>query len=271
MVDQYAVIGNPIRHSKSPFIHAAFAESTGQRLEYGALEASVGAFAAAVDGFRARGGRGLNITTPFKLDAFGYATVLHERARSAGAVNCLKFEGDRVEADNFDGVGLLRDITDNLAAPVAGRTILILGAGGAARGALQPFAAAKPARLVVANRTGEKAGGLAAAYPGVEACDLTELERLGRFDIVINATSASLLGDRLEIPAAVFGLGCLSYDMTYGKGMTPFLRTAQQAGVERLHDGVGMLAEQAAEAFSWWRGVRPDTRRVIEQLTVKLA
>lgn len=266
MTDRYAVIGNPISHSKSPAIHAAFATATQQDLEYGAIEGPLDGFAAAVDAFRRAGGRGLNVTAPFKLDAFAYATVLHDRARLAGAVNCLRFDGDRVEADNFDGIALVRDITVNLAARVSGMRVLLLGAGGAARGALEPILSAAPATLVVANRT----RGKAAAFAGVEAKGLDELAHVDAFDLVINATSAGLHGAALNLPDSIFRPGGLAYDMTYGRGLTGFLRAAQQAGVIRLHDGVGMLAEQAAEAFAWWRGVRPDTRRVIERLTVPL-
>ena len=266
MTDQYAVIGNPIRHSKSPAIHTAFAEATRQSLSYAAIEVPLGGFADAVEAFRAAGGRGLNVTAPFKLDAFAYATILHDRARLAGAVNCMRFDGDRVEADNFDGIGLLRDITVNLGVRITGRRVLMLGAGGAARGALEPIRAAAPSSLVVANRTVARA----AAFAGVTPCGLDELAECDAFDLVINATSAGLHGAPLSIPASIFRRESLAYDMTYGKGLTGFLRAAEQAGVTRLHDGVGMLAEQAAEAFAWWRGVRPDTRRVIEQLTVPL-
>lgn len=270
MSDKYAVIGNPIRQSKSPIIHSAFAEATDQNLDYSAIEGSLGGFAGAVDAFRSAGGRGLNITAPFKLDAFAYSTILHERARRAGAVNCMRFDGRCVEADNFDGVGLLRDITVNLALPIAGKRVLVLGAGGASRGALDPLLSAVPASLVVANRTRSKAVDLAAVFHGIEPCDLDELDRFDAFDLVINATSAGLHGDALSLPPSIFRPEGLAYDMTYGKGLTDFLSLAQQAGVTRLHDGVGMLAEQAAEAFAWWRGVRPDTRRVIEELTVPL-
>ena len=270
MTEHYAVIGNPIRQSRSPFIHSAFAETTQQDLRYTSIEGPLGGFAAAVNAFRASGGRGLNVTAPFKLDAFKYATLLLDRAKLAGAVNCMRFDGDQVEAENFDGIGLLRDITVNLGAPITGMRVLMLGAGGAARGALDPILSAGPASLVIANRTREKAVDLAAAFAGAEGCGLSGLAQLGAFDIVINATSAGLHGAALAIPASIFRAGSLAYDMTYGKGLTDFLRLAQQAGVTRLHDGVGMLAEQAAEAFAWWRGVRPDTRRVIEQLTVPL-
>ena len=270
MTDQYAVIGNPIQQSKSPLIHTAFAKTTNQDLEYTKIEGH--AFAADVDAFRARGGRGMNITAPFKLDAFAYATERSERAQLAGAANAMKFEGDRVMAENFDGVGLVRDVTHNLGCALKGKRVLVLGAGGATRGALLPFLAEQPAELVIANRDAVKAQALAAigATQGhVRACTYAELEGQ-TFDVVFNATSASLKAELPPVPASIF-TGCvLAYELAYGKGLTPFLRLAQNAGVKQLADGVGMLAEQAAEAFEWWRGVRPETRAVIDMLTVPL-
>ena len=273
-MDQYAVIGNPIAQSKSPLIHGMFAEATGQDLEYSKIEGGV--FATDVDAFRARGGRGLNITAPFKLDAFAYATEHSERAKLAGAVNAMKFDGKRVIAENFDGVGLVRDVTHNLKTSMQGKRILMIGAGGAARGALLPFLEQKPALLVIANRSLDKAQELAkigndhagAAAP-VRACTYAELEGQ-TFDIVFNATSASLRAELPPVPASVFAGCSLAYELAYGKGLTPFLRLAGNAGVKQLADGVGMLAEQAAEAFEWWRGVRPDTRAVISRITVPL-
>ena len=269
MPDLYAVIGNPIAQSKSPLIHSEFARASGQDLIYRAVLGSSDGFRAAVDAFRGDGGRGLNVTSPFKLDAFAYATELHERAWQAGAVNCLRCDGDRVEGENFDGVGLLRDLTVNLGTLLMGKRVLVLGAGGAARGALAPLIVEQPAALVVANRSMKNAEALAAAFPGVEPCALSALPRFGSFEIVINATSAGLHGEALNLPASIFADG-LAYDMTYGKGLTGFLRSARHAGVTRLHDGVGMLVEQAAEAFTWWRGVRPVTAGIIERLTVPL-
>ena len=270
MTDQYAVIGNPIQQSKSPLIHTAFAKTTNQDLEYTKIEGH--AFAADVDAFRARGGRGMNITAPFKLDAFAYATERSERAQLAGAANAMKFDGDRVMAENFDGVGLVRDVTHNLGCALKGKRVLVLGAGGATRGALLPFLAEQPAELVIANRDAVKAQALAAigATQGhVRACTYAELEGQ-TFDVVFNATSASLKAELPPVPASIF-TGCvLAYELAYGKGLTPFLRLAQNAGVKQLADGVGMLAEQAAEAFEWWRGVRPETRAVIDMLTVPL-
>ena len=276
MPDQYAVIGNPIAQSKSPLIHGMFATATQQDLEYTRIEGHD--FAADVDAFRARGGRGLNITAPFKLAAFAYATERSERAQLAGAANCMKFDGGRVIAENFDGVGLVRDVVHNLKKPMAGKRILMLGAGGAARGALLPFLAEKPALLVIANRhldtaqalakIGQNAGGQNAGGQ-VRACTYSELE--GQvFDQVFNATSASLKSELPPVPASVFGHCSLAYELAYGKGLTPFLRLAHNAGVKTLADGVGMLAEQAAEAFDWWRGVRPNTAAVIAAITVPL-
>jgi len=272
VTDQYAVIGNPIAQSKSPAIHAAFAEQTGQILHYGRIEAPADGFAAAATAFRRQGGRGMNVTAPFKLDAFAYATQLGERARLAGAVNCLRFDGDTVAADNFDGIGLLRDMQDNLGIPVRGRRVLLLGAGGAVQGALLPFLEAGPHALVVANRTAAKAAALAEAFGAgsVTGVGLDDLSAMDGFDLVLNATSASLFGELPAIPASAFAPGAVAYELAYGKGLTPFLLQARAAGVTRLHDGVGMLVEQAAEAFAWWRGVRPRTGAVIERMRVPL-
>ena len=275
MTDRYAVIGNPIVQSKSPMIHSAFAQVTGQDIDYGKLLCPLGEFSATVDAFRASGGRGMNVTAPFKLEAFAYATDLAPSAQMAGAVNAMKFVGDKVYAENFDGVGLLRDVVQNLSCPLQGRRVLILGAGGATRGALLPLLAEQPAELVIVNRTLAKAQELAAlaqqhqtGQVPVQGLGYDAVQ--GAFDVVLNASSSSLTAELPPLPASVFAPGCLAYDLTYGKGLTPFLKLAHQAGVTRLADGVGMLAEQAAEAFAWWRGVRPDTAAVIAQLTVPL-
>lgn len=269
MPDLYAVIGNPIAQSKSPFIHARFAEAAAQDMTYLALEASPDGFVERVSAFRREGGRGLNVTTPFKLDAFVYATDRSDRARLAGAVNAMKFEGDRVFAENFDGVGLVADIERNLEFSIRGRRVLMLGAGGAARGAIEPLLCAKPAALVIANRTASTARALVAQFVHfgpVDAAGYDEVERLRRFDLVINATSASLRDEVPAIPEKAFDPEALAYEMVYGRGLTPFLKVARAAGVDRIADGVGMLVEQAAEAFAWWRGMRPDTARVIASL-----
>jgi shikimate dehydrogenase len=273
MTDRYAVIGNPIAHSKSPLIHMSFAEATKQDLEYTKIEGPLDGFRQAVEGFRAAGGRGLNVTTPFKLQAFQMATDRMERAEIAGAANAMKFEGARIWVDNFDGIGLANDIQVNLGYPMAGRRVLMLGAGGAARGALLTFLDQRPAEVVIANRSVDKADELARIFGGRGKVRGSSYGDLGneRFDIVVNATSASLTGELPPVPPSAFGDDCLAYDLVYGKGLTPFLRLAQNAGAKRLADGVGMLVEQAAEAFVWWRGVRPDTRPLIRQLSVPLA
>jgi shikimate dehydrogenase len=273
MTDRYALFGNPVSHSKSPLIHESFAKALGHDLHYGLIEAPPGGFAAAALAFRDSGGKGGNVTTPFKLDAFALATERLQRAELAGAVNCLKFEPDgRILAEMFDGIALVADIERNLGLPLRGRRVLILGAGGAVRGCLEPFLAREPAALVVANRHPDKAVALAAQFAGfgpVHGCGIDEL-RGERFDIVLNGTSASLRGELPALPDDVYDNAALAYEMVYGKGLTPFLRQAQRAGVDRVADGVGMLVEQAAEAWVWWRGVRPDTRALIERLTVPL-
>ena len=275
-MDRYAVIGNPIQHSKSPLIHRGFADATGQSLTYTAIEGPLGGFATAVDRFRAEGGKGLNVTVPFKLDACAYATDLAESARAAGAANALKFDGDRCLAENFDGLGLVRDIVGNLGHAVRGRRVLLLGAGGATRGALLPLLAEQPTRLFVANRTVDKATALVQEFLSrgasavLEGGGYADLTRADAFDIVINATSASLGQELPPVAPSAFASGALAYDMVYGKGLTPFLKLAQAAGTPHLADGVGMLVEQAAEAFAWWRGVRPSTAAMIERLRVPL-
>jgi shikimate dehydrogenase len=272
MTDRYAVIGNPIGHTKSPLIHASFAQACAQDIEYLAIEGPLDGFADAVDAFRRSGGRGMNVTAPFKLQAFALATERLERAKLAGATNALKFDGDRIVADNFDGVGLVNDITRNLGVAMRDARVLLLGAGGAARGALLPFLAQRPTALVIANRTVTTAESLVstfAPFGRVSAAGYAELAGQ-RFDIVVNATSASLKGELPPLPADVLKDTVLAYELVYGKGLTPFLRLARNAGVGQLADGVGMLVEQAAEAFAWWRGVRPDTRAVIERMTIPL-
>ncbi|GJH09238.1 shikimate dehydrogenase [Caballeronia novacaledonica] len=276
MTDQYAVIGNPIGHTKSPLIHGLFAEETQQDMAYTAIEGPLEpeqAFAETVRAFAAAGGRGMNVTAPFKLKAFAMADERSERAELAGAVNAMKFEDGRIIAENFDGIGLVRDIEVNLELPMAGRRVLLLGAGGAARGALLPFLSARPAELVIANRHVDKGQALAAqvaARGPIVACGYGDLEAMGRFDLVVNATSASLTGDLPPVPPSVFSHEGAAYELAYGKRLTPFLRLARNAGVRNVADGVGMLVEQAAEAFDWWRSVRPKTRTVIDRLTVPL-
>jgi shikimate dehydrogenase len=273
MTDRYALFGNPAKHSKSPLIHGAYARATGQDLTYEIIEAPFDGFAAAIATFRAAGGRGGNVTMPFKLEAFALATDLSERARLAGAVNTLKFEGERIHADNFDGVGLVNDIKRNQGFPIEGRRVLLLGAGGAARGALLPILGERPAQLVVANRTVAKATALSESFAKFGTLVTGGYPDLGKqaFDIVINATSASMRGELPPVTRAAFASGSLAYDLVYGRGLAPFLALARDAGAAKLADGVGMLVEQAAEGFAFWRGVRPETRAMIETLSVPLS
>ncbi len=266
MTDRYAVIGNPVTHSKSPAIHAAFARETGEDIDYATLPAPLDAFECAVNAFRSGGGKGLNVTLPFKQQAARYATRLSPRARAAQAVNTLRFDADGVFGDNTDGAGLVRDLRDALGMPIGGKRVLLVGAGGAARGVIEPLLAEGPAQLVLANRTETRAMELAAAFGGrIVAASFPSLAG-GRFDMVINATSASLRNDHLHLPAGVFGPGSLGYDMMYGKGETVFMAEARAAGAGRVADGLGMLVEQAAESFYVWRGVRPRTAPVLAQL-----
>lgn len=275
MTDRYAVMGNPIAHSKSPLIHTSFAQSTQQDLSYTRIEvpfAPEGAFAEAVQAFAQSGGMGLNITMPFKLMAHRLADELSERAALAKAVNILKFESGRILADNSDGEGLVTDIDRNLHVSIEGKRVLLLGAGGAARGAVWPLLQRKPALLLMANRTLSKAHSIADdfAHASFLACDMAALAYEAAFDIVINATSTGLLADSMPLPTSLFAPHTLAYDMVYGQGLTPFLRQAREAGAAQLADGAGMLVEQAAIAFAWWRGVRPDTQVVLAQLRTPL-
>jgi len=268
MTDRYAVFGNPIGHSKSPLIHTAFARATGQDLSYEALLAPLDGFAAAVVDFASGGGRGANVTVPFKEEAFRLSASLSERAARAGAVNTLVLENGTIHGDNTDGAGLVQDLQHNLGFPLAGKRILLLGAGGASRGALAPLLATVPASLHIANRTAAKAEALARDFADLGPVAGGGYDDLAgkSFDLVINATSASLSGDLPPLPAGIFAPGGLAYDMMYGKGDTPFLAFAREQGAARLADGLGMLVEQAAEAFLVWRGVRPQTAALLQQL-----
>ena len=262
MTDRYAVIGNPVAHSLSPRIHALFAAQTGEDVVYEAIQAPLDGFVATVRDFMAAGGRGANVTVPFKEEAHRLADRLSPRAEAAGAVNTLAFDADGVFGDNTDGVGLIDDLRDNLGISLEGRRILLLGAGGAARGVLLPLLESGPATLTIANRTPGKARQLAAAFAGTEACEFSALA--GQYDVVINATSASLQDAALPLSPAVFAPDALAYEMLYGR-KTPFMTLAQQAGA-RVADGLGMLVEQAAAAFRVWRGCRPETAPVLEAL-----
>jgi shikimate dehydrogenase len=268
MPDRYAVFGNPISHSQSPRIHALFATQTGQAMSYEALLAPVEGFAMALQLFVQTGGKGANVTVPFKEEAFRLAKTLTPRARAAGAVNTLTFDGEAIAGDNTDGAGLVRDLKANLGFDLAGKRILLLGAGGAARGVILPLLQEQPAVLTLANRTEEKAFRLALEFAGQatplpEACGFGQLT--GKtFDLVINATSAGLSDTALPLPSRLFAPRGLAYEMVYGR-QTPFMQQAKAEGC-RFADGLGMLVEQAAEAFHLWRGMRPATGPVLAAL-----
>jgi shikimate dehydrogenase len=265
-MDRYAVFGHPVKHSQSPRIHAAFAAQTGQALSYEAIEAPLDGFGATLRAFIAAGGRGANVTVPFKEQAFALADRCDDLARQAQAVNTLRVEPDgRLAGFNTDGIGLLRDLTQNLGLPLRGRRVLLIGAGGAAAGVIGPLLAAGVAELVIANRTAPRAQALAARFAGpVHAAEITTPGE--GFDVVLNATAAGLGGQAPAVPVSVFGPQAVAYDLVYGPAAGPFLALARQAGVTACHDGLGMLVEQAAEAFWLWRGVRPATAPVIAAL-----
>ena len=272
MPDLYAVIGNPIAHSKSPLIHAEFSRQTGQDMRYEAILAPLDGFVIAVTTFRQCGGKGMNVTVPFKLEACNISTRLTERADVAQAVNTLIFDDNEILGDNTDGAGLVRDIVINLGFVITGKRVLLMGAGGAARGVLLPLLEHQPRTLTIVNRTVQKARELQqqfSSYGSVVSSDYVDLAGQ-KFDFVINATSASLSGELPPLPPSVFAAESLAYDMMYGGGLTPFLQFAQQHGATHLADGIGMLVEQAAESFSLWRGVRPETEPVIEMLRPEL-
>ena len=270
--DIYAVMGNPVSHSKSPRIHSLFAEQTSQVLEYTAIQVDRGGFEQAVDHFDAAGGKGLNITVPFKEEAWRLVTQRSERAELAGAVNTIKFEGKNLIGDNTDGLGLVNDLLQNHQCVLAGKRILLMGAGGAARGVIAPLLAQQPACLVIGNRTVDKARSLADLFHGLGKISGSGYAELAgqQFDIIINATAASLQGEVPPLPDDVLAANGFCYDMMYGAKPTAFMQWAQQHGADKIVDGLGMLVEQAAEAFYIWRGVRPDTHAVIKQLREEL-
>ena len=267
MSDRYCVIGNPVGHSKSPAIHAAFAAQAGHDVTYETCLAPLDGFAATVGQLIGAGYKGVNVTVPFKLEAAALAATLSERARAAGAVNTLSFSAAGIAGDNTDGAGLVNDIVRNAGFAIVGRRVLLVGAGGAARGVILPLLGHRPHELVIANRTAATADALAASFAShgvpVSACAFAALA--GRFDIVINATSASLASALPPLPPAVFGPGTLALDMMYAADPTPFMRFAAAHGAA-TRDGLGMLVEQAAEAFFVWRGVRPDTAAILAAL-----
>lgn len=262
MKDRYAVVGNPVAHSKSPEIHALFAWQTGQDMVYSRLLAPLDGFRETVLRFADEGGKGLNVTVPFKFEAFKLASRLTPRAEMAGAVNTLRFDNDGIYGDNTDGAGLVEDITQNAGVPLQGARILLLGAGGAAYGVMLPLLGQKPQSILIANRNESKAGEMARRFAGYGKVESTTYQNLDRnFDIVINATSAGLENNMPPVPSAVFNANTLALDMVYSDRPTPFMTFASRYGA-KTRDGFGMLVEQAAESFCVWRNVRPDTQPV---------
>lgn len=272
MTDRYAVIGNPIEHSKSPDIHTAFALQTRQDMDYSKVLAPLDGFARTIQTLRDNGFKGANVTVPFKLEAFNLVNQLTERALDAGAVNTLAFNADGIYGDNTDGVGLVRDIQHNLNISFQSRKVLLIGAGGAAEGVLHPILEQHPQLLVITNRTLDKALSMVKKveeqgdfrFVSVNAYAFDDLPGHS-FDIVINATSTGLSDAQLPLPPDIFAEGSLAYDMMYGRE-TPFMAFARKHGARHISDGLGMLVEQAAEAFFIWRQIHPNTQPVIAQL-----
>jgi shikimate dehydrogenase len=279
-MDHYCVLGNPVEHSKSPAIHARFAQLTEQTLHYSKLLAPLDGLADTLQQWISAGGCGCNVTVPFKLQAFELADQRSERAQLAQAANTLKITDGRIEADNTDGLGLVNDIQKNAGISLAGRDLLLIGAGGAAAGVLGPLLATRPRRLVVVNRTAAKARSLVtqhAAQTSIqEVLQTTELlshdidQLQDNFDVVINATASSLSGGAIPVPASVLRPGALAYDMMYGAAAQGFADWAREHGAQ-ARDGLGMLVEQAAESFFFWRGVRPPSVQVLQELRKSLA
>lgn len=268
MRDSYAVIGNPISHSKSPLIHIAFARQTNQSMQYVALFAPLHEFQTTVENFHRHGGKGLNVTVPFKLEAYQLSTCLTERASIAQAVNTLKFENNEILGDNTDGAGLVCDIEINLGISINDKRTLLMGAGGAARGVIFPLLQKKPALLAIANRTPHKARALQKlfnAYGNIASGEFMDFSG-EKFDIVINATSASLHDELPTLSTGIFSQAILAYDMMYSREPSRFMKFAQQSGAQQISDGIGMLVEQAAESFYLWRNIKPETKPVIAML-----
>ncbi len=269
MTDKYAVFGNPIKHSKSPVIHREFARQCDQDMQYRAVRVELDAFETAARNFFDAGGCGLNITVPFKQQAYEFAERLTDRAMRAGAVNTLSRSGDGViEGDNTDGIGLVRDMVANLGWAVQGLRVLILGAGGAVRGVLEPLLRERPRELLVVNRTAERAQQLVEEFSDIGSLEGGGYELIEdrQFELIINATSAGLSGEMPELPSTVLTERSCCYDMVYGPEPTPFMRWAAHHAAWAVSDGLGMLVEPAAQSFFIWRGVRPETRSVITQL-----
>jgi shikimate dehydrogenase len=266
--DRYGLVGHPVGHSRSPVIHTVFARQTSQHLTYELLDAEPGSLETAVRGFGAAGGKGLNITVPHKEAAFALCNDKSAAARAAGAVNTISFVHGRLRGDNTDGLGFIRDVTVNQRQALGGRRVVVLGAGGAARGIVGPLLAEHPAELTIANRTKERADQVLAHFGGgaLIAYTFAELAALPPYDVLINATSAGLKGEPLPFPASLIGPSSFCYDLVYGASDTPFVTWAKSHGAARAVQGWGMLVEQAAESFAIWRGMRPDTKPLLKQL-----
>lgn len=267
-LDRYGVVGHPVSHSLSPFIHAMFARETGQAMTYRPFDVRPEDFATRVRGFFAEGGLGLNVTLPHKVAAAELADELTERAAHAASVNTLAFEDGRLLGDNTDGAGLVRDLCDNLGVVITNRRLLIIGAGGATRGILAPLLGLEPSSVVIANRTPERAAALAAAFADLGVTQGVGFEDIAPepFDVIVNATSASLSGDIPPIPAETIGPDSVCYDLAYGRAASAFVQWATRLKCARAEQGLGMLVEQAAESFRLWRGVRPATAQVLAAL-----
>lgn len=269
MSDAYAVIGNPIAHSKSPLIHTEFSKQTKQDIHYEAIFVPLNGFTEAIKLFQQNDGKGMNVTIPFKFDAYKISTQLTEQAEAAQAVNTLLFDGNEIYGHNTDGTGLIRDIITNFGFTITAKRILLCGAGGAASGIILPLLKQKPSTLVISNRTVQKAYKLQnqfSSYNNIIVSGNNEDIAGKEFDLVINATSTSLIGKSPLLPKGIFATGSLAYDLMYGNEKTHFLQLAQKEGAEYLSDGVGMLVEQAAESFFLWRGIRPETKELIKTL-----
>jgi len=266
--DDYAVMGNPIAHSKSPVIHSHFAAQTAEAVHYTAIQVDPGGFAQAVAHFQATGGKGLNITVPFKQEAWSLVDSMSLRAQRAGAVNTIKFDGNTLYGDNTDGIGLVNDLLNNNKLVLKNKNILLMGAGGASRGVIIPLLEQKPAMLKIVNRTADKALDLAHQFADMGTVKGSGYEALDgeQYDVVINATAASLSGEVPPLPVNIFKSDGVAYDMMYSAEPTAFLKWSALQGVKKNIDGLGMLVEQAAESFYLWRGVRPETLPVIEML-----
>ena len=266
--DRYALVGHPVEHSRSPVIHTVFARQTGQRLTYELIDAEPAAFETAVRGFGAAGGKGVNVTVPHKEAAFALCKLSSEAATAAGAVNTITFAQGVLTGHNTDGIGFIRDLAVNLRQELVGKRVVVLGAGGAARGIVGPLLIESPGELTIANRTRERADEVVEKFGGklLVARSFAELADLGAVDFLINATSAGLKGEEPPFPSSLVGPKTFCYDLVYSSGDTPFVAWAKTHGAGRAVHGWGMLVEQAAESFEIWRGVRPDTKQLLKQL-----